>query len=90
MSEFREVAPIVEVYGENAIDLALEEIKNLEFCSNFPFTGDYVKLGISFLNHKALEIIEGKKRKCSLESLISESFGEAAIYKFQVEPTLGK
>lgn len=88
MSEFREIAPIVEVYGENAINLALEKIKKLEFGSNFPFTGDYVHLGISFLNWKAVEIIEGKKHKCSLESLVSESFGEAAIYKFQIEPTL--
>jgi hypothetical protein len=78
--------PLVAVYGENAINLALEEIQKLKINSNIPFDKDYVNLGISFLNIKANEILENKKSHCSLKILVSESFGEAAIYKYNVMP----
>lgn len=74
--------PIVKVYGENAIDLVFEEIQKLKLNSNIPFDSDYVNLGISFMTIKANQILEKEKSHCSLASLVSESFGEAAIYKY--------
>jgi hypothetical protein len=76
--------PLVEVYGENAIELVLEEIKKLKSNSNIPFDAEYVKLGISFMALKSNEILENKKAHCSLASLVSESFGEAAICKYNI------
>jgi hypothetical protein len=76
--------PLVELYGENALDLGVEEIKKLALNSNIPFDKAYVNLGMSFLVGKATELLEGKKEKPSLASLVSESFGEAAIYKYNV------
>jgi hypothetical protein len=74
--------PLVLLYGENAIDLAFEEIKKLQLKSNIPFDNEYVRLGVSFILLKANEIIENKKKHCSLIGLVSESFGEAAICKY--------
>lgn len=74
--------PIVSLYGENALETALEEIEKLKSNSNIPFDNDYVTLGISFMVLKADEILENKKAKCSLSNLVSESFGEAAICKY--------
>lgn len=79
--------PLIELYGENAIDLALEEIQKLKVNSNIPFDKEYVRMGMSFMVLKASDIIDNKKSHCSLPSLVSESFGEAAIYKYNV---LGK
>lgn len=81
MPEKEDVLPLVAVYGENAIDLAFEEIKKLQLNSNIPFDMEYVKIGASFVTLKANEILEGKKPHCSLTNLVRESFGEAAIYK---------
>lgn len=75
--------PLITLYGEEVFDLAYEKIKDLAENSNFVFDGDYVELGTSFVQIKAQEIVDGKKNKCSLDDLVSESFGEAAIYKFQ-------
>lgn len=73
---------LLKVYGEDAIDLAQEEIRKLAKNSNIPFDSEYVKLGISFLMMKCEEIASGKKKQGKLSSLVSESFGEAAIYKY--------
>lgn len=84
MAEQEYQIPLVYLYGEEAIDLALKEIEDLKFGSNIPFDTEYVKLGISFLNLKSNEILEGKKNRCNLKALVSESFGEAAIYKYNI------
>lgn len=75
-------SPLVKLYGENAIDLALEEVGELRDNSNIPFDKKYVELGISFLIIKANEIVEGKRKERGLKSLVQESFGEATIYKY--------
>jgi len=75
---------LISLYGENAIDLVLKEIQELRSNSNIPFDSAYVKVGLSFLGIKAEQITQGTKQKCSLRSLVSESFGEAAIYKYNV------
>ncbi|MBM7598273.1 hypothetical protein JOC34_000630 [Virgibacillus halotolerans] len=79
MPEKENKSPLLELYGDNAFDLALEEINKLKRNSNIPFDTEYVTLGISFIALKASEIFEEKKSRCSLTSLVSESFGEAAI-----------
>lgn len=76
--------PLIKVYGEDAITLATNEIKRLSSVSNIPFDKKYVELGSTFLMIKAKQIVDGEKPKCSLVSLISESFGEAAIYKYNL------
>ena len=76
---------LIEIYGEDAIDLAFEEIKRMSRNSNIPFNDSkYLDLGIIFMMINATEILEGKKEKCSLKSLVSKSFGEAAMYKYNV------
>ncbi|MFC8685974.1 hypothetical protein [Brevibacillus porteri] len=73
---------LISLYGEDALDLVLKEIQDLRSNSNIPFDSEYVKVALSFLGIKAEEIIQGTKQKRSLRSLVSESFGEAAIYKY--------
>lgn len=77
-----EINPLISLYGDEVFDLVLKEVKELAINSNIPFDKKYVDLGISFLMIKASEVLEGKKKKINLRSLISESFGEAAIYKY--------
>ncbi len=74
--------PLISLYGEDAFDLVLNKIKVLAVNSNIPFDKKYINLGISFLMIKANEIIKEEKKKCTLHSLVCESFGEAAIYKY--------
>jgi hypothetical protein len=74
--------PVVKLYGEDAVELVLDEIQKLKLNSNIPFDSEYVKLGISFITIKATQILENEKPHCNLTSLVSESFGEAAIYKY--------
>ena len=76
--------PLVALYGEKVFDMAHEKIQELAKSSNFKFDNDYLDLATSLVVIKSEEIIEGKKEKCSLSSLVSESFGEAAIYQFQL------
>lgn len=76
--------PLKKLYGDDAFNLTLKEIKNLAEYSNIPFDKKYVDLGISFLMMKANEIVEGKKQKRNLRSLVSESFGEAAVFQYNV------
>jgi hypothetical protein len=77
-------APVEVVYGDAAIDLVLAEIEKLKEGSNIPFDAKYVNLGVSFLTMKATQILLGEKKKTSLENLVSEAFGEAAMYKYNV------
>lgn len=74
--------PLISLYGNTGIKDTLKEIQNLKENSNIPFDTKYIELGISFLNIKAEEIVENKKSKPTLKALVSESFGEAAIYKY--------
>lgn len=76
--------PLIKLYGNNVVDLVLEEIRYLADNSNFTFDKKYIDVGISFINIKAQNIIDGKEKPCSLKSLVSSSFGEAAIYKYNV------
>lgn len=79
-----EVNPLINLYGDDAFDLTLKEIKELAANSNIPFDEKYLDLGISFIMINANEIIKEEKEKCNLRSLVSQSFGEAAIYKYNV------
>lgn len=76
--------PLINLYGSDAFDLVLEEIRKLQVKSNFPFDNEYVQLGVSFAVIKATQIVEGKKPTQNLQSLVSECFGEAAIYKYNI------
>ena len=71
--------PLLTLYGENVFEDAMQEIDRLKAVSNIPFNKEYVRLGISFMQMKANEIVEGKKKHCSLNDLVSRSFGEAAV-----------
>lgn len=73
---------LIILYGENGINLTLAEIKELAENSNIPFDNKYLELGISFLMLKADDIIKEGKKIPALKGLVSESFGEAAIYKY--------
>lgn len=74
--------PLQVLYGDNAISLATTEIMELSKNSNIPFDKEYVNLGMSFLVTKAKKVIAGEEKKKSLKSLVIDSFGEAAIYKY--------
>jgi hypothetical protein len=73
---------LISIYGENVFEDILNEIKILNNNSNIPFDNKYVKLSLSFCAIKAEQIINSEKEKCSLRALVSESFGEAAMYKY--------
>ncbi len=73
---------LVSIYGANVFEGIFNEIKELKNNSNIPFDEKYVRLGLSFCSIKAEQIINGEKKKCSLRALVSESFGEAAMYKY--------
>lgn len=76
--------PLQVLYGDNALSLAADEINALKADSNFAFSNEYTRLGISFMKFKAVQIIEGAKKETTLKNLVSESFGEAAIATFNV------
>ena len=76
--------PLVNLYGEDALELVEKEINNLAKNSNFKFDNEYLRLGISFMNIHAMSILEGKEKKVSLSDLVRQSFGEAAIAKFNI------
>jgi len=73
---------LISIYGENVFEDIFNEIKELKNNSNIPFDEKYVHLSLSFCIIKAEQIINGEKEKCSLRALVSESFGEAAMYKY--------
>lgn len=74
----------MKLYGDNVLDVVPTEIDRLAEMSNIPFTQEYIKLGIKFTLINAQEITEGKAKGRTLKDLISKSFGEAAIYKYNV------
>lgn len=74
--------PLKKLYGEEVFDLVQKEIKELALNSNIPFDKKYIDLGMSFLMMKATQIVNKERGKCNLRSLVSESFGEAAVYKY--------
>jgi len=73
---------LIAIYGDNVLEDILNEIKKLKEYSNIPFDQKYIRLSLSFCAIKVEQIINGEKKKCSLRSLVSESFGEAAMYKY--------
>lgn len=75
---------LMELYGEDTLDQAMIYTEELREASNFPFDTDYLEIAIGFLKLKAKEILESGEEKPLLRDLISESFGEAAIYYFQI------
>lgn len=75
---------LITIYGENVFEEMFNEVKYLKKYSNITFDQKYIKLSLSFCAIKAEQIINGEKKKCSLRSLVSESFGEAEIYRSNV------
>ena len=73
---------LISIYGENVFIDISNEIKELKNNSNIIFDKKYIELSLSFCVMKTEQIINGEKKKCSLRALLSESFGEAAIYKY--------
>jgi hypothetical protein len=73
---------LISIYGDDVFENILNEIKELKNNSNIPFDNEYIRLSLSFCAIKAEQIINGEKKKCSLRALVSESFGEAAMYKY--------
>jgi len=73
---------LVSIYGENVFKNILDMIKELKDYSNIPFDEKYIRLSLSFCAIKTEQIINNEKEKCSLKALVSESFGEAAMYKY--------
>lgn len=73
---------LVSIYGDNVFENILNEIKEMKNNSNIPFDDKYIRLSLSFCVIKSEQIINGEKEKCSLRALVSESFGEAAMYKY--------
>ena len=82
--ENKEQNPLVNLYGSDALELAFEEIKELQVNSNIPFDKELLQVGTSFAVLKATEIIEGRKSNKSLKYLVRESFGEASVYKYNI------
>ncbi|MEX0595868.1 MAG: hypothetical protein WD512_05140 [Candidatus Paceibacterota bacterium] len=81
----KEPNPLLILYGLDVFDLACKEIRELQKNSNIPSDNEYIELAISFMKFKANDIIEGKIPHKTLKSLVSESFGEAGIYKYNIE-----
>ena len=75
---------LISIYGENVFEEIFNEVKYLKKYSNISFDQKYIRLSLSFCAIKAEQIINGEKKKCNLRALVSESFGEAAIYKFNI------
>lgn len=80
--------PLIILYGIDAIAKATEEIEVLKANSNFRFTKQYMSLGIGFINIKAQAIVDKGEQPPTLTSLVSSSFGEAAIYDQCCPPEL--
>lgn len=74
--------PLITLYGSDALEQAQLEILTLKNESNIPFDKEYISLGIGFLNIKSKAIVDDNTLKPSLKALITSSFGEAAIYKY--------
>jgi len=75
---------LIVIYGDNVFEDILKEINYLKKYSNITFDQKYIRLSLSFCAMKAEQIINGEKKKCSLRSLVSESFGEVEIYRSNI------
>ena len=75
---------LIAIYGDNIFEEILNEINYLKKYSNITFDQKYIRLSLSFCAMKAEQIINGEKKKCSLRSLVSESFGEVEIYRSNI------
>lgn len=76
---------LMELYGMDASEQLMKEIKELAKKSNISFKDDkFLKLGLEFLVVNLNEILEGKQKFCDLRALVSKSFGDAATYKYNV------
>ena len=75
---------LIVIYGDNVFEEMLNEVNYLMKYSNISFDQKYIRLSLSFCAIKAEQIINGEKKKYSLKSLVSESFGEAEIYRSNV------
>ena len=75
---------LIAIYGDNVFEDILKEINYLKKYSNITFDQKYIRLSLSFCAMKAEQIINGEKKKCSLRSLVSESFGEVEIYRSNI------
>lgn len=82
--EHNKINPLVKLYGDTAFDIATTKIHELAKKSDIPFEQKYIKLGKKFTLLNAQEIIEGKTKERTLKDLITKSFGEAAMYKYNV------
>lgn len=82
MTKQLEKNPIIELYGEGADLEAIIILNELRKESNFEFDPEYIKGGISFLHINCQKVLDGELDKRSLKKLMTKSFGEAAICKF--------
>jgi hypothetical protein len=74
-----------DLYGQDYAVQVQKDVLQLSKDSNIPFDMKYVQLGIGFLVIKANELYDKKPAKMpTLKQLITDSFGEAAIYKYNV------
>lgn len=80
-----EMKSLVTLYGENVFEEITKNINGLKQNSNFLFDDEYIRSGMAFVAIKAQETVDGKRERCMLSTLITESFGEAAIYKFNIQ-----
>lgn len=85
MKILREEKHFLEVlYGDNVFNDILDEVEKLKENSNISFDNDYIKLGCDFVQLNAKELLDNGKPKLKLKTLISKSFGEAAICKYNI------
>lgn len=81
------VNPIVQLYGADSLKLSMVYIHEVRSKSNFQFTEQLMRYGTSFMQLKALEMLENRRtdaqRYVSLKSLVTESFGDAAVAVYQ-------
>jgi hypothetical protein len=85
MTEQENVNHLPDLYGQDYAAQVQKAVNELAKESNIPFDTKYVQLGISFLVIKANELYDKKPAKMpTLTNLITESFGEAAMYKYNI------
>lgn len=80
----KEEKTLIKLYGDDALEKVLVEIRDLAKYSNVTFDKEFMGLGISFLNTHAKEISLGNEKECTIKTLVSKSFGEAAMYKYNL------
>lgn len=84
MEEQKVKDPLVELYGPQVLEELAVIVNELKDNSNIPFDTEYVRTGVAFMRFKAQDTLDGTRKKQSLKDLTSESFGEAAIAKYNV------